>query len=81
MHIKEALKKRGLKQNDLLHHLARENATGAAKRANNGIFGRDNTCAYFSPSINRKYLLYYRKNLLINRLLIDFILFIIDTLI
>ena len=68
-------------QNDQLYHRERENATEAAQRANNGIFGRDNTCAYFSHSINRKYLLYYRKNQLINLLLIDFILFIIDTLI
>lgn len=67
--------------NDLLHHRERENATGAAQRANNGIFGLNNTFAYFSPSINRKYILYYRKNLLIKRLIIDFILFIIDTII
>ena len=31
-------------QNDLLHHRTIKNATGAAQRANNGIFGRDNTC-------------------------------------
>ena len=41
----------------------------------NGIFGRDNTCAYFSHSIDRKYLLYYKKNLLISQLLINFMLF------
>ena len=40
---------------DQLHHRERENATGAAQRANNGIFGRDNTCAYFSIATNRKY--------------------------
>ena len=67
--------------NDLLHHRDKENATEASQRAKNGIFGTGNTCDYFSHSINRKYQLYYRKNLLINLLLIDFVLFIIDTLI
>ena len=62
-------------QNDLLHHRGIENATGAAQRANNGIFGIDNTCGYFSHSTNRKYLLYYKKNLLISQLLINFMLF------
>lgn len=62
-------------KNDLLHHRERENATEATQRANNGIFGCDNTGDYFSLAINRKYLLYNRKNLLINHLTINSILF------
>jgi hypothetical protein len=43
-------------QNDQLHHRERQNATEAALHANNGIFGRDNACEYFTLAIDRKYL-------------------------